>query len=128
MGWLLDTSVVVHLVQSDPSVTERVSRLLPDPVISAVSRVELEAGVLQLPANIASRRNRLDEVLKTLQVLPFDTDAAARYGDIIAVQGFSRRQIFDRMIAAHSIAADLTLISMNAADFRNILGLKLQAW
>ena len=128
MGWMLDTSVVIHLIEGNSSILMRVAQLSPDPVISAFTRVELEAGVIRLPDQKAERRQRLDEILKTLDVLDFSNDAAAQYGVIIAETGFSRRQIFDRMIGAHAIAANLTLVSMNGADFQGIPGLSLLAW
>jgi tRNA(fMet)-specific endonuclease VapC len=128
MGWLLDTSVVVHLVEGNMPIVERVAALTPVPVISVATRVELEAGVFRLPIGIADRRRRLDETLEILEVLPFGDADAARYGLIIADIGFSRRQIFDRMIAAHAITLGLTLVSMNGADFSGIAGLSLLAW
>ena len=125
---MLDTSVVIHLIEGDSSILMQVAQLSPDPVISAFTRVELEAGVIRLPDQKAERRQRLDEILKTLDVLDFSNDAAAQYGVIITETGFSRRQIFDRMIGAHAIAANLTLVSMNGADFQGIPGLSLLAW
>ena len=37
-------------------------------------------------------------------------------------------RILDRLIAATAIVHDLTLVTINGADFRDIPGLKLEAW
>lgn len=55
-----------------------------------------------------------------------DSAAANRYADIVAVTGFSRRKVIDRMIAATAIAHQLTLATMNGADFANVPGLNLE--
>ena len=128
MSWLLDTSVIVHLIERNPSVLENVSQLAGDLVISAVTKVELEGGVVRNPAIAAARRQLLDEVLKSFEVLPFGDAAAICYGQIVTATGFSRRRVIDRMIGAHALAGNATLVTMNASDFRDIPGLALLAW
>lgn len=71
---------------------------------------------------------RLDKLLSRFVVVPFDASVVRIYGQIVAACGFSRPRILDRLIAATAIANDLTLITINAADFRDIPGLKLEAW
>jgi tRNA(fMet)-specific endonuclease VapC len=61
-------------------------------------------------------------------VLPFDAVAAEAYGLIIAQCGWVRRRDFDRMVAAHAISTHSTLVTNNAADFRDIPGLQVENW
>lgn len=63
-----------------------------------------------------------------MHVLDFDTRVADRYRDILAVCGYSRSRVFDRVIGATAIVHDLTLITINGADFRDIPDLKLEVW
>ena len=43
-------------------------------------------------------------------------------------EGYSRRKLPDRMIAAQAIVQRATLVTMNAGDFTDILGLNLLKW
>ena len=42
--------------------------------------------------------------------------------------GFSRRKTIDHMIAATALANGLSLITLNAQDFRDVPGLLLEIW
>ena len=97
-------------------------------MISAISRVELEAGVYRDRQETDVRRKRLDAMLMTLAILPFGDAQAEVYGRIIAVTGFSRTRILDRMIAAQAVVYGATLITMNGDDFSDIPGLTLEIW
>jgi predicted nucleic acid-binding protein len=128
MAYLLDASVVIHLLQGHEGVTRAVAKLASRPDISALTRAELENGVAKDPINAAKRRALLDELLKTVAVLPFDDDAAAAYGDIIATLGYSRPKTIDRMLAAQAIVSRSRLITTSGDDFRTIPGLDLEIW
>ena len=93
-----------------------------------VTRIELEGGVHRMPTLAARRRARLDELLTEMPVLDFTAPMAGIYGDIVQKLGYSRPRILDRMIAATAIVHGLTLITMNADDFRGIPGLALEIW
>ena len=58
-----------------------------------------------------------------LPVLPFDRAAAHVYARL----PFSRHR-FDRLIAAHALALDLTLVTANARDFRDMPDLRVEDW
>ena len=63
-----------------------------------------------------------------LPVLAFDDTAADAYRQIVESAGYSRRKILDRMIAAQAIVHRATLVTRNAADFRDVPGLDLMVW
>ena len=84
--------------------------------------------MFRAPLEIETRRARLDATRETLEILPFNNAAAAHYGRILTDTGFSRWQIFDRMIAAHAISSGYTRVSMNEANFQSVSGLSLLAW
>jgi tRNA(fMet)-specific endonuclease VapC len=113
---------------ADPLHRPRIEQLGPDLAVSIVTRVELEGGVYRDPTGAAARRARLDLFLSALTVLSFDEAAADRYRQIVAVAGFSRRKILDRMIAAQALVHDATLVTLNSADFADVPDLKLLAW
>lgn len=128
MSWLIDTNVAIHFRDGDPAVLKRIAALEGPILLSIVSRIELEGGVYQTPADSEVRRSRLDRMLATLPVLDFDEDAAMAYRRIIEAAGFSRRKLLDRMIAAHALARNIPLVTSNGDDFRDIPGLTLVEW
>ena len=128
MTFMIDTSLAIPIRDGDAGMRDRVRRLDAPLVMSILSRFELESGVWKVPKDAAARRFALDTMLESIPVLPLDDECAAVYGRIVEALGYSRPRMFDRMIAAHAIRLDLPLISLNGADFRNIVGLKLEAW
>jgi tRNA(fMet)-specific endonuclease VapC len=128
LAYLLDTSVAIHLRDRTAGLRERFLALGSRPFLSSVSRVELEGGVHAVPELTRLRRDKLDIVLDTLEVIDFTDAMAATYGEIVASLGFNRRKIIDRMIAATAIVGDLTLITSNGADFEEIGRLDLEVW
>ena len=128
MAVLLDTNVAIHLRDGDAEIGRRVAALDDAILLSIITRVELEGGVYRDRAEAGVRRARLDAVLESLPVLPFDDAAADAYRDIVAATGHSRRKLLDRMIAAQALAHRAALVTLNADDFRDVPGLTLIAW
>lgn len=125
---MLDTDVAIHLRDGDPDVTERVRTLGDEILLSIITRVELEGGVVRDPANFYVRRSRLDAMLAGFPTVPFDDDAADNYRTIVEAAGYSRRKILDRMIAAQALTHGATLVTRNPGDFADVPGLRLEAW
>jgi tRNA(fMet)-specific endonuclease VapC len=128
LAYLLDTNVAIHLRDGDETVTSQVAALEGAILLSVISRVELEGGVYRNPAQVGIRRPRLDAMLAALPVLAFDDAAADAYRQIVEAVGYSRRKLLDRMIAAQAIVHRATLVTMNAADFRDVPGLESLSW
>lgn len=123
---VLDTSIAIHLRDGDADAVARLRATEETAAFSIVTLVELEAGLVEPESDV--RRARLDTLLETINVRPFDQRDVAAYGQILSVLGFSRRKVLDRMIAAQAIVDDATLVTLNGADFRDIPGLKLLEW
>ncbi|WP_297512917.1 PIN domain-containing protein [uncultured Caulobacter sp.] len=128
MAFLLDTCVAIGLRDGDPAVTEKIAALDGAILLSVVSRVELEGGVYRDPADVGTRRARLDAILAALPVLAFDDQAAEAYRAIVEAAGYSRRKLLDRMIAAQALVHRAAVVTQNPADFRDIPGLEVVAW
>ena len=128
MACLIDTEVAIRFRNRDPFILEKIEELAGPPFLSVISQVEMEGGVVVEPRLAAERRLSLDTLLTSVTVLPFDSIAAGIYRRIVENAGFSRRKISDRMIAATAIVHDLTLITMNGRDFRDISDLALEIW
>ena len=128
MALLLDTDIAIRLPDRDRSIGEALAARSERKLISLVTVIELEGGVAAKAELAMDRRVALDALLAVLQVLPLDSDVVKDYSDILAQAGFSRRRILDRLIAATAVVHDLTLITINGADFRDIPDLKLEVW
>lgn len=127
MSFLIDTNVAIHLRDGDPEIAARIERLTEFPMMSVVTRVELEGGLAN-PEVGMKRRELLDRMLSALPVLAFHHRDAVAYGVIVAALGFSRTRILDRMIAAQAIVAGARLITINGRDFAGIPDLDLEVW
>lgn len=128
MPFLLDTSVAILLRDAKSDADRRLAALDSIPALPIVSQVELEGGVYAKPQLTAKRRRALDAMLAIFPVLPFDADCVVAYREIVETVGFSRRKVADRMIAATALVHGLTLITLNAKDFRDVPGLDLEVW
>jgi tRNA(fMet)-specific endonuclease VapC len=127
LALLLDTSVAVYVRDSDVFAA-RLENLDERPLLSAVTRVELENGVYRDSAWAPVRRANLDAMLRHMTSLDFGDAEIDAYRTIVAEIGYNRRRVIDRMIAATAIANGLSLASLNPTDFRDIPGLSLEAW
>ena len=128
MIYLLDTNIAIHAGDRHPRVLDRLIEHDGAIFLSALCLAELQRGLHNTTVLTAARRVRLDMILTQIPVLSFDTAAAEAYGAIIAQCGWSKGRDFDRMIAAHAIAANAVLVTANEADFRDIPGLELVNW
>ena len=125
---MLDTSAAIALRDLDPRIRSAVAALESAPLLSILSVVELEGGVVTDPAGRDRRRVLVDSMLTLMEILSFGVREAAAYRHIVERLGFSRPRIIDRMIASQAIVADATLATLNARDFRDIPRLRVEDW
>jgi Predicted nucleic acid-binding protein, contains PIN domain len=117
---VLDTSTYIDLDQLDPAV------LPVRPEITAITMAELHQGVAmaKTPAIRAARTEKLGAAIVDFDPLPFDGDAAARYGTLIALTLSANRdprpRRMDLMIAAIASSRGLPLYTRNEDDFRSM--------
>jgi tRNA(fMet)-specific endonuclease VapC len=126
--YLLDTSVAVDLRDRNDALLMRLAALSQRPALSVITLVELEGGIHVQPDLGVMRRDRIDAMVRRVEVLPFDEACVTAYGTILEGAGFSRRKIIDRMIAATALVHELTLVTLNGADFADVPGLDLEVW
>ncbi|HET9639806.1 MAG TPA: type II toxin-antitoxin system VapC family toxin [Allosphingosinicella sp.] len=120
--FLLDSNICIYLLEalSVPART-RVESYYPGEVVtSAVAYAEVMRGV-----NPDDRKAVADSeaLFAVIPVLPFETAAAAAYRRLPFKRGS-----FDRLIAAHALALDLTFVTNNEDDFKEVAGLRVENW
>jgi tRNA(fMet)-specific endonuclease VapC len=130
MRFLLDTNICIHLIQRQPpDLLARFDTLkVGEAVMSVVTLAELRHGV-ERDAAVRDRADRaLARLLEYLPALPFGEAQAHRYGVLAAAVKDRRRDALDRLIAAHALSLDLTLVTNNEADFAGYPGLQVENW
>lgn len=128
MAFLIDTNIAIHARDGTEIVLDHLARHEGAVLLSALSLAELQRGIYKDQKYTALRQARLAVLLRDIPVLPFDAAAAEAYGQIIAHCGWVKGRDFDRMIAGHAMATASILITNNAADFRDVPGLRIQNW
>jgi tRNA(fMet)-specific endonuclease VapC len=123
--FLLDTSVLIPFRDGDRDAQDLVATLGEFVFASVVSQVELEGGVFRDPATSHERKMGLEQMFHGIEILPFTRTEGKRYGQIVAMAGYSRRKILDRMIAAQALVANATLVTFNPDDFADIPDLEV---
>ncbi len=130
MRYLLDTNMVSDLFR-DPlgKVSHHIEKVGESKVCTSIIVVaELRYGIAK--KNSPRLSARLEMILGTLDVLPFEPPADKVYGVIRTHLEKSGRPIGanDLLIASQAIALAYTLVSDNEREFARVEGLQLENW
>jgi tRNA(fMet)-specific endonuclease VapC len=126
----LDTNIASHLIKGTVPTADRwMSAVPPESVfLSAVTEAELRYGLAKLPG--ATRLKTLVEsFLTVVKILPWDSDAACRYGTLRAsleLDGMVMGNL-DMMIGAHALAVG-AILATNDRAFSRVKDLKIADW
>ena len=131
MKYMLDTNIIVYAKNRRPeTVLLRLRECRPDDVcISAITMAELEYGIAH-SSNPERNRMALMLFLSSIQVIPFDANAAREYGVIrqdLTAKG-TPIGANDMLIAAHAKALGLTLVTNNVREFERVPDLRIDNW
>lgn len=131
MNYFLDTNICIYIINKrPPAIIEKLMQFSPQEIgISAIVVSELQYGVAK-SSQPARNHQLLDAFLRPFQVVPYDEASAEAYGSIRADleergQPIGRE---DLLIAAHALAADLTLVTNNEAEFKRVPNLRVENW
>ena len=131
MGWLIDTCIWIE-VERGRLGPEDVSRFTgtEDVFLSPVTISELQYGVeMATDPGIRQARQKSVDALKKKPLLRIDDETGAIHGRLAAFIRQAGRQsdyrVMDLWLAAQAIQHNLSLLTINPRDFRDIPGLKL---
>ena len=131
MKFMLDTDICICMIRQAPRlVLDHLNRTSPaDVCISAITLSELEYGAFK-SARPEQNRMRLAEFIAPLQVVPYETAAAAEYGSLRTALEQQGNLIgpLDMLIAAHALALDCALVTNNESEFSRVPGLRVLNW
>ncbi|NHQ86778.1 type II toxin-antitoxin system VapC family toxin [Iodobacter sp. HSC-16F04] len=127
--YMLDTNTVSHLIKAHPQVAQRIQAVpMASLCISAITEGELLFGLAKRPD--AKRLHlAVREFLLRVEVLPWDSHAAERYGVTrveMAQYGKSLAPL-DCLIATHALSIGAVMVSNDQA-FKHMPGLLLEDW
>ena len=127
--YMLDTNTVSHLLKEHPAVVRRVvAAPMAVLCVSAITEGELFFGLAKRPD--ATRLHlAVEQFLRRVDVLPWDSIAAKRYGKVradMARQGKSLAPL-DLLIAAHALGIDSVLVTNDRA-FGQVADLHIEDW
>ncbi|MDO9225104.1 MAG: type II toxin-antitoxin system VapC family toxin [Pseudomonadota bacterium] len=130
MSYMLDTNICIYVMKAHPpEVLARLTQLGQDEaVMSIVTYAELRAGLEMVTDTRFQNESALNLLIKRIPIQHFDEAAAESFGRLRAAVRDRRRDALDRLIAAHAISLDATLITNNETDFKDYPGLKVENW
>lgn len=121
MQFLLDANSVILALSGHPRLLHRLSQC--DEGTLGVSAIVFAEVALGTARGKAPKSAVLDAFLEEVVLLPFDEAAARTYATLPFKRGS-----YDRLIAAHALSLDLTLVTNNEDDFADIPGLRTENW
>ena len=129
MKFLLDTNICSAHMRRPAQLAHRFIQFIGQLAIPTVVLAELYAGAYRHPSS-GRLLGLIGDLMQEVHVLDFDQAAAERFGRVrgqLLQQGISVSTM-DLLIAAVALVHDLTLVTHNTADFRNVPGLRLEDW
>ena len=127
--YMLDTNTVSHLVKRHPHVTRHVVDVpMASLCMSAITAGELLYGLARRP-DAVRLHEAVTELMRRVDVLPWDFSAAERYGILRAALDRSGRALglLDLLIAAHALATGAVLVTSDRA-FSLAAQLEIEDW
>jgi tRNA(fMet)-specific endonuclease VapC len=131
LRYLLDTDICIHIRRSrSEKILARFEKLdVGDAAISVITYGELAFGAAKSSESERARL-ALERLVTLLPVLPLPAEAGKDYGAIRAELAAKGHLIGpnDLWIAAHALAAGLTLVTSNEREFKRVKNLKVENW
>lgn len=127
--YMLDTNMCIYLIKNQPKQVARrfVNCFVGDVVMSAITFAELDYGVA-VSKDPERELNNLNKLVKLINVMPFDANAARAYGAVRMATRERKKDHLDKLIASHAIALNIILVTNNERDFIAYPGLQIENW
>lgn len=126
---MLDTNTVSDLIKKHPTVARRVVAVpMASLCVSAITEGELLFGLAKRP-NAKRLHLVVREFLRRVDVLPWDSATADRYGIVRADMARHSKILapLDLLIATHALSVDAVLVTNDRA-FGQVADLHVEDW
>lgn len=128
--YLLDTNICIYVIKRRPiEVLAKFNDAAGHLAISSITLAELFHGV-EKSQYVSKNLKAVEDFCSRLDVIDYDVNAAAHYGEIRA--NLEKKGLVigvnDLHIAGHARSLGLMLISNNLKEFNRVEGLRVQNW
>jgi tRNA(fMet)-specific endonuclease VapC len=127
---MLDTNIVSDLIRNPAGKAAGRLRAVGDDglAVSIITAAELRFGAVK--SGSTRLLSRVEAILDTLEVLPFDVPADAEYANIRVELEALGQPIGpnDLLIAAHARSLGTPIVTANATEFSRVRGLIVENW
>lgn len=131
LKYLLDTNACIRYItgRSVPLRDRIIAISASEIAICSVVKAEMFYGSMK-SRNPQKSLQEQQEFFSQFQSLPFDDEAALRFGELRAELAAKGTPIgpYDLQIAAIALANDLTVVTHNTTEFSRIGNLKIEDW
>ena len=126
---MLDTNICIYIMNRTPvQVAQRMDQChLGEVVMSSITYAELIVGTL-MATDCAHAKTQLDRFVAAVPVVAFDQAAATAYGPIRVATKERRKDLMDKLIAAHAAALGVVVVTNNTDDFKVYPGITIENW
>jgi tRNA(fMet)-specific endonuclease VapC len=128
--YLLDTNILSDLLRNPGGRAARSLAVVGEPTVctSIVVACELRYGAAKKGS--AQLSERVETLLASLEILPLDKESDRRYAEIRSHLDRIAKPIGpnDLLIAAHTLALDLILVTDNIDEFARVPSLPIENW
>lgn len=128
--YLLDTNILSEFIRNPRGLVNKRLAVVGEATVctSIVVACELRFGAKKKGSS--RLEERVDEMLASLEVLPLDKESDRYYAEIRTHLGRKGQPIGsnDLLIAAHTLALDLVLVTDNVDEFARVPGLSIENW
>ncbi|MDY0137855.1 MAG: type II toxin-antitoxin system VapC family toxin [Thiomicrospira sp.] len=128
--YLLDTNICIYVIKRRPvEVLAKFNEAAGHLAISSITLSELFHGV-EKSQQISKNLKAVEDFCSRLDILDYDQQAAAHYGEIRAQLERLGTPIGvnDLHIAGHARSLGTILVTNNIKEFEHVDGLRLQNW
>ena len=121
---ILDSCFFIDLMSGDEAAAAKLDELVTDGrvlSVSAITVTEVERGMDDL------RRARFDDLLRDVDVVPYDLAASRRGADLLRSLDDRGESVgtIDAMVAATALERDGAVVTRNVSEFRRIDSLRV---
>ncbi|MFA6699298.1 MAG: type II toxin-antitoxin system VapC family toxin [Thiomicrospira sp.] len=128
--YLLDTNICIYVIKRRPvEVLAKFNEAAGHLAISSITLSELFHGV-EKSQQISKNLKAVEDFCSRLDILDYDQQAAAHYGEIRAQleRLGTAIGVNDLHIAGHARSLGTILVTNNIKEFERVDGLRLQNW
>lgn len=132
--YLLDTNICIAILRKNPNVAANISKIdISQCYISEITLIELKVGDVLGKAKAPQGKyvnQHIEDFTSKLTILPISTAINFFAEEKVRLQlaGTPAHNNFDLLIGCTAVANDMTMVTDNIKDFKNIRGIKIENW